>query len=249
MIGLFIANSIWLFLFGWETFWAASIVIVAYDLFLFLVLQRLAVNFASRKHSWQLKLSAAAFAANASWVTVASCLQLQVNALEEGWLASPDFAIGWLFGAVALASTVVYLRADPVDAAVAAWALGGIIANQADASDWGCNSRICPDCATGIGICDRVNTSPFPGRPNGFAALQCALYNSSSARECVVDKSDVLAKWCFAFIGIVAAALVAGVVRGLVLRAHEPRFSEMRHDTKEMVDDAEKGDGLPAPAL
>ena len=149
VIGLFIANSVWLFLFGWETFWAAAIVIVAYDLFLFLVLKRLAVNFASRKHSWQLKLSAAAFAANASWVTVASCLQVQVNALEEGWLASADFAIGWLFGAVALASTVVYLRADPVYAAVAAWALGGIIANQADASDWGCNSRICPDCVTG----------------------------------------------------------------------------------------------------
>lgn len=222
VIGLFTTNMAWLFLFGWETYWGAAVFIVAYDAFLFLVLKRLDVNFCLKK-SWQLKLSAAAFGANASWVTIASCLQVQVNALEEGWLPSPDFALGLLFVSVCVASIVVFYQAEFVYAIVAAWALGGIISNQGDSSDFGCNTQICPACDTGISICDRNNTSTSPGRPNGFAMLNCGAYDAdTTARLCVVDKSEVLAHWCYAGIAVVAVALVAGVVRGLLIRREEP---------------------------
>ena len=57
---------------------------------------------------------------------------------------------------------------------MAAWALGGIIANQADASEFGCKSQICPAClAAAIPICSRDDTSARDGRPNGFAPLDC----------------------------------------------------------------------------
>ena len=49
-----------------------------YAALLFVVLKRLDVNMLSSLQSAGLKLSAAAFSANASWVTVASCLGLQV---------------------------------------------------------------------------------------------------------------------------------------------------------------------------
>jgi hypothetical protein len=222
VLGLFAANAGWLFLFGFEAFWAALIVIVVYDYFLFVVLTSLDVNMLSRRPAWVLKLAAAAFGANASWVTVASCLQVQVNLLEEGWLSSPDFAIGLLAGAVGVACAAVYRFADPVYAAVAAWALSGIIANQAPDSLFGCDAQICPACAEGLPICERASTSTFSGRPNGFAEL-CGAYNASAtaAPRCVVDKSAAVVGWAYAGIGAVALALVIGVARGAALRARE----------------------------
>ena len=72
-LGLFAANAGWLFLFGFEAFWAALIVIVVYDYFLFVVLTSLDVNMLSRRPAWVLKLAAAAFGASAPSVAVAAC--------------------------------------------------------------------------------------------------------------------------------------------------------------------------------
>merc|ERR1712151_503974 len=125
-----------------------------------------------------------------------------------------------------VASLVSFYQAEFVYAIVAAWALGGIISNQGDSSDFGCNTQICPACDSGISICGRPNTSNSPGRPNGFAMLNCAAYNDTSARECVVDKSEVLANWCYAGIAVVAVALIAGVVRGLLIRRAESNTAD-----------------------
>jgi hypothetical protein len=228
VLGVFAANSVWLFLFGYEVFWPALLVILAYDYLLFLVLFRLDANMLSRRPAWVVKLAAAAFASNASWVTVASCLQIQVNLLAEGWLPSADFAIGLLVAAVAVACAAVYHWADPVYAAVAAWALYGIVSNQSEESNFGCDTQICPACASGLPICDRVSSSSFAGRPNGFAGLHCDSYNATAdlPRVCVVDKSPAVVAWAWAGIGAVVVALIIGVSRGAYLREKETRQGE-----------------------
>jgi len=224
VLALFAANSAWLFLFGYEVYWASQVVILVYDALLFVVLRRLDVNQLSSRRSAASKLAAAAFSANASWVTVASCLGIQVVLLDEGWLPSPDFAIGLLVVAVAVACAATFEYSDPVYAAVAAWALGGIIANQADASEFGCKSQICPAClAAAIPICSRDDTSARDGRPNGFAPLDCDSYTESSPDECVVAKSASVVGWAYAGIGCVAFALAAGLVRGYLRRQAEKR--------------------------
>lgn len=118
VLALFAANSAWLFLFGYEVYWASQVVILVYDALLFIVLRRLDVNQLSSRRSAASKLAAAAFSANASWVTVASCLGIQVVLLDEGWLPSPDFAIGLLVVAVAVACAATFEYSDPVYAAV-----------------------------------------------------------------------------------------------------------------------------------
>ena len=47
-MALFVANGVWLFLFGWQIFWVALLVIVAYDVLLFKLLATLDVNYFSR---------------------------------------------------------------------------------------------------------------------------------------------------------------------------------------------------------
>jgi len=222
VLALFGCNATWLVLFGWELNWIALLVIVLYDALLFQVLSVLKTNYFLPTTSWKAKLfCAAGFSANASWVTVASLLQTQVNLLEEGWMPSADFVAGELMLAVAVACVFVYRGADVLYAIVAAWALGGIIANQADDSDWGCNTLICPACDAGLPICSRANTSTFAGRPNGFAppVLSCQDYEVGvTARTCVVAKSALVANVAALGIALVAAALVAGVIRALIER-------------------------------
>jgi len=220
-MALFVANGVWLFLFGWQLFWVALLVIVGYDVLLFKVLAALDVDYLSRAISWKTKLFVAAgFSANASWVTVASFLQTQVNLLQEGWLPSADFTIGELALAVGIASYVVYQKADLVYTLVAAWALAGVAANQADGSDWGCNSRICAACAEGLEVCTRDDSSPFAGRPNGYSAL-CAGWVAGAPVACAVDKSPAVVAAAYVGIAVVAVAFVGGVVRALRARAHE----------------------------
>ena len=220
-MALFVANGVWLFLFGWQIFWVALLVIVAYDVLLFKLLATLDVNYFSRSVPWKTKLFVAAgFSANASWVTVASFLQTQVNLLQEGWLPSADFTVGEIALAVAIAAFVVYRSADLVYTLVAAWALAGIAANQAPGSDWGCNSRICAACAEGIALCKQADSSPFGGRPNGWSAL-CDGWSPTDATVCAVDKSAEVVAAAYVGIAAVAVAFVAGVVRALIARSRE----------------------------
>lgn len=51
--------------------------------------------------------------------------------LEEGWLPSVGFTAGLLLLAVGVACVAAVKYADIAYAAVAAWALAGIVANQA----------------------------------------------------------------------------------------------------------------------
>lgn len=213
----FVANGVWLLLFGNERYWPALLVIVLYTWMLFEVVQRLDAIFRKDKVGLLTKLViGAGFSANASWVTVASVLQIQVNLLEEGWLPSADFSIGLLLVAVMVAAISTFSRADAIFALVAAWALGGIINNQSPDSTWGCAAQICPACqnATSLSICSRPSSAPSHGLPNGWGGLECAPYTSNkpapSDPGCVVPKSDAVIGWCYAGIAVVALALVAG---------------------------------------
>jgi hypothetical protein len=238
VIGLFATNAIWLFLFGDEAFWPALVVIALYEYLLFVVYCRLGTNLLSRGKPAVLKLATAAFGANASWVTIATALQIQVNMLEEGWLPSVDFTAGLLLLAVGVACVACLKYADIAYAAVAAWALAGIVANQTNGSGFGCAAQICPVCAkavqlAGPTICGRENTSPYQGRPNGFAYLNCTSFNATADAAdplCVVPPSAELIGWCYAGIGAVALALLVGLARGALLRTREEKGGDTLRD-------------------
>jgi len=226
VLGVYASNVAWLFLFGYEAYWVAAIVIVVYDYLLFQVVFKLDVNYLSRSVPLKTKLLVSAgFSANTSWVTVASLLQVQVNLLEEGWLASPALTAGELAIAVAVACAAVYYYSDIAYALVAAWALFGIIQNQAESSTWGCASQICKACAPGMDICERADSSPFSGRPNGFAGL-CDGWNSTQPDQCVVTKSAEVQGWALAGIVFVMLSLVAGLIKGMLARRAEAAEAE-----------------------
>mmetsp|Transcript_25532 Transcript_25532/g.42190 ORF Transcript_25532/g.42190 Transcript_25532/m.42190 type:complete len:361 (+) Transcript_25532:52-1134(+) len=242
---LFASNATWLFLFGYEAYWLSVVIILVYDACLFAVLLSLDVDMLSTQPRVIVKFAAAAFSANASWVTVASCLGIQVALLEEGWPPSPGFAVGLLGIAVLVACTSIIRWSDPVYAAVAAWALGGIINNQGPDSEWGCNTQICPACISGGGelsICERINTvSSLHGwadASNGYAALECNRYNESVARVCIVDKSKLVSGWALAGIVIVAVTLVVSLSRGCARRVIAARTEHL--DGRDVEGDAKK---------
>jgi len=216
VLALFAANAAWLFLFGNELYWTSQLVILLYDALLFVVLKRLDVNLFAKRGAG-VKLAAAAFSANASWVTVASCLGLQVALLEAGWLPTADFTLTLLVLALAIAAAATFSRSDIVYAAVAAWALVGLIANQADGSEFGCNTLICPACNQApLAICSRLDTSTSKDRPNGWASLECDSYDpSSTPRECLVPKSRVVVGFAYVGLALVAGALVVGLIRNV----------------------------------
>ena len=70
---------------------------------------------------------------------------------------------------------------------------------QTDGSLFGCAAQICPVCAeAGPSICGRENTSPYQGRPNGFAGLNCSSFNATADAAdplCVVQPSTELIGW------------------------------------------------------
>merc|ERR1719171_3384100 len=210
----------WLYLFSYEIFWSAWFVILGYAYVLLKARSALNVDWVSSEASWVQKLVIAApFSLNASWVVVASCLQVGVNALEEGWLASADFCTGVLTVAVAWACYVAFTKADFLYAAVAAWALFGIWSNQSASSTFGCASRICKKaCVDSMALCS-TTTKP-PGR---FGEL-CANYTPSGLDDCsAVPKSEKIRVACLIGVGCVAVALVAGIVRGLAERKSKER--------------------------
>ena len=56
---------------------------------------------------------------------------------------------------------------------------------QTEGSLFGCAAQICPVCAVAgqlarPSICGRENTSPYQGRPNGFAGLNCTSFNATT---------------------------------------------------------------------
>ena len=73
---------------------------------------------------------------------------------------------------------------------------------QTEGSLFGCAAQICPVCAeAGPSICGRENTSPYQGRPNGFAGLNCTSFNATTDAAdplCVVQTSAELIGWRYA---------------------------------------------------
>lgn len=249
-------NSVWNFLFGWEEYWMALLDIVLYCSLLWVILCRLDINvFAPiagvpKGRSIRTKLLVVTpFSIHASWVTVATALNVQINLLEEGWLPSPGFSIGCCWTAVAVGLCLTIVRhANLPYALTTIWALGGIISNQSPTtSTFGCASRICSACnrAAAMPICARLNAAAAGRPPNGWAGLHCAAmdvgvnatFSSGTALsnlernhmlcvEQVVPKSPAVVWWSVAGMGCVAVAFAAGLVMTIVYghtrRAHQP---------------------------
>lgn len=216
---LFLTNGSWLILFGRQAFWTALVVILLYLALLLSLYLTLKVNYVAQEVSWKMKLLVAAgFSINASWVAIASALQVQVNFLEEGWMPSADFVSALLLVSATAVAAAAYRFADPFAAAAAVWALAAIINNQAEESTFGCNSRICPPCKTpGLRICERQNSSPVAGRPNGWLDLHCdSFVAGATAIHCPVDKSSEVAVAAKVGMSFVLGGLVLGVARALV---------------------------------
>eukprot|EP00303_Exanthemachrysis_gayraliae_P004540 CAMPEP_0206007760 /NCGR_PEP_ID=MMETSP1464-20131121/6100_1 /ASSEMBLY_ACC=CAM_ASM_001124 /TAXON_ID=119497 /ORGANISM="Exanthemachrysis gayraliae, Strain RCC1523" /LENGTH=345 /DNA_ID=CAMNT_0053381263 /DNA_START=20 /DNA_END=1057 /DNA_ORIENTATION=- len=209
-----LANVGWLYLFANERFWTALVVIAAYLAALFAGIRNADVDVGAFEKSRAYALGVlvrAAFGANAAWVCVATALQFEVNLLEEGYYASADLSVGVLVVLAGIAAWFAATRTDLVYAAISAWALGGIAANQAPSSSWGCLRDICRTCDAGM---QRICAEPGPA-PLGWkdACDQSADVVMSS---CPVEKSTVLVVACYVLIAVVGAAAIAGIVRGVL---------------------------------
>jgi len=222
VLALEVFNSAWIFLFGYEQFWIAMYVIFVYDALLFVVLSRLDVNYVTSVpgmtagQSMRTKAFAVLpFSIHAGWVTVASVLNIQINLLEEGWMPSPGFASGLLAVVVGIATVQSYTRADAAYAGASAWALGGLIANQAAESTFGCASRICAECTKSNAppICMRADTSSPGFLAVGWSGLNCTAFTDEDVcGQTVVPKSALLQQWAVAGLLIVLAAYIAGAI-------------------------------------
>lgn len=210
-------NAAWIVTFAYGYFWIAFVVISIYLAATVRLTTLVDANVVSGlalastvPGTWRGLLAHAVFAANASWLIVATLLQLQVTLLDEGWAPSEGFSTG-LAAVVAFAACArAYARADVVWAAVAAWALLAIAANQLPDSEWGCLAQVCAACASGGAqrICARDGPPPV-----GWAGA-CA--NVRSTGECVVGKSDTILYAAVSGAALVALALAAGLVKGAV---------------------------------
>ena len=222
-------NAAWLVVSGNQVYWVAFLVIAGYWISLLkavdavdAVLDKQAYDDAPTPPAWKTHLFVrAGLTANLAWVTVATLLQLSISLLEAGFFPYADFSLGLLGAALAFACVRVFPNADVTYAVASVWALFGIVHNQTSAgSTFGCASHICvPKCVDGtFGICARDGTS-VDGLPVGFKSL-CASYTpgTGDVGTCVVPKSRAIVNWCYAGVGVVAAALVLGLVRKYVLR-------------------------------
>lgn len=214
-----LSNVGWLYLFAYELFWIALLVILCYLLALYKAVGTVSFDpilmYGAEGYRSAL-LSSVGFSANASWVTVATLLQLCINLQEEGYHASEDLSCGLLMLAVAAASYAAYMRCDFAWALVAAWALFGIVANQASGSAFGCVEQICnPTCVAGEqSICSNGRAAPL-----GWAS---SCDGSLDDDAILVPKSAKVAACAGVGVGIVALALSAGVVRAVLRRRAGP---------------------------
>jgi len=206
-----ITNGAWLYLFSYQLFWAAFIDIVLYLAALIVLVKSINIDIAAEIGEPLYKqrlLAHAAFASNAAWVSVATCLQFQINLMEEGYYPSADLSVGLIVLVGGLAATRAFAKADLVWALVAAWALAAIVHNQRPESSWGCLDDVCASCdAAKQRICTNERAVPL-----GWS-LACP---ADSAGTCVVAKSTTVTVACEVWIGLVAASFVAGVIRGLL---------------------------------
>jgi hypothetical protein len=219
----FLCNGGWLFLFAYEYFWIAFVVITLYCAALYRIVTRIDLNvvvgLASLRRTpgmWKQLLTHASFAANASWLTVATLLQLEVTLLEEGWMPSEGFSTGLIAIATLVACGQAYNRADILWSAVAAWALLAIGANQLPESRWGCLDQICTACE--IADTQRICTS---GRdaPLGWKAA-CAAYEATakgSEASCALERSETILHTAVAGTAAVALCLLLGLLRGSLM--------------------------------
>lgn len=187
-----VSNCGWLFLFGWELFWLAFVVIVVYLVALYWAVFAIDLNVTdTRAPSYGLRLLALlAFSSNAAWVTVATLLQLQVNLLDEGYFLSEGLTVAMLCAAIAIASYRALAWADAAWVAISAWALGTISSNQLPGSDWGCLASVCDACAEGAQhICTNARAPPL-----GWANA-CAKKLPTSD-ECVLERSPAVRFTC-----------------------------------------------------
>ncbi|KAJ1619866.1 hypothetical protein T492DRAFT_1082364 [Pavlovales sp. CCMP2436] len=208
----FTLNASWLFLFGQELFWLSFVVIVAYMLTLFKLVSLVGLDLADGAAPDYLArlVAQCAFSANASWVTVATLLQLQINLLDEGYFPSVDLSIAFLVLAVALGAWRAFVAADAPWALACAWAFNAIRSNQLKGSDWGCLLKICEACKAGAQrICANGRASPL-----GWAAVCNAKRSVTPLNSCMITRSDAVAVTCLLGICAVALALAAGVLRG-----------------------------------
>lgn len=259
-------NSVWNFLFGWEFYWVALLNIVLYDALLFMCLTRLSINYVTaipgmtRGQSMRTKVFLVApFSIHAGWVTVATALNVQVNALESGWMPSPDFSVFACWTAVSVGiSLTVFRHADLPYTLVTLWALGGIVSNQAEGSTWGCSSRICGSCVeVTMPICHRANSAGADRLPNGWAHLDCPAWsgptstdsgtgasnraNNLDCVEQVVPKSSAVIWWSLGGMLTVICVYAAAVVMAACFP--EQQYTTMPHSEhaakKHVVDDVE----------
>lgn len=220
-------NCGWLVLFGNELFWTSFLVIAAYLLALCRLVQLVGLDLAdlgAPAYATRL-LAHCAFAANASWVLVATLLQLQLNLLDEGYFPSADLSVAMLLLAAALGSWRAYAAADAPWAAAAAWALVAIRANQQPGSDWGCLSSICASCEAGRQrICTSVRAAPL-----GWAAACAGEQRAAQPGGCVLERSGAVAGACAVGVAMVAVALAAGAVRGGLASRTRKREGDARY--------------------
>lgn len=213
-IASLIFNMGWLYTFSFELYWVSFTLIVGYALSLWQLLEIFNVNYllSNEKNTWHVKIASLAFSANAAWVTVATGLQSCINLLDGGWAVTEDFSMGILFVVTALAIFNVFRRADIMFAFVSAWALGGIINNQSQAtSDFGTAKAICTKPCMDL---QRVCKS-------GLFKTGCETYTAdptTNANLRLVAQSPAVATFCYTCICFVLVALLVGVIRAVLIR-------------------------------
>jgi hypothetical protein len=143
VIGAFILNGIWLFLWTNYLWWIQWLDIVLYLVALIYVYRHLNINYSGSDKSWQYIVSVySGFSANVAWVTAATVISTTTTFRNSGWVtssnvpgehavgATADWAIMWLVVVAGISSILALYRADLVHNLITAWALSGIVRQQ-----------------------------------------------------------------------------------------------------------------------
>mmetsp|Transcript_10269 Transcript_10269/g.25861 ORF Transcript_10269/g.25861 Transcript_10269/m.25861 type:complete len:377 (-) Transcript_10269:7-1137(-) len=210
-------NVVWLFTFAYQYFWISLVVISFYLIVLYKLVALVDTNLITAlarirsPGKWRMIIAQLAFSANASWVTVATLLNLQVTLLEEGWASTEEFSTGLIAIAIVVACVASHIRADLAWAAVAAWALLAIGANQMPGVGWGCLSEICAACESDDQrICTNGRDSPL-----GWQQSCAGFDNSTADSDCVLAKSLTIVDLTITGTALVFIFFATGVVNGI----------------------------------
>lgn len=212
-------NAAWLVIFAYGYFMIALVVIATYLLVLGRLLMHSDVNLVTSlaivrtsPGTWRRIVAHLPFASNASWLLVATLLSLQVALLDEGWMPSEGFSLALVTVVIFVACFHAYAYADIVWAAVGAWALLTIGVNQRPKSSWGCFAQICAACSGSdkLRICERAGSAPV-----GWADA-CSDDESKASKDCAFEKSETMMYLTYVGTGLVALALLCGIVKGAI---------------------------------